>query len=180
MKRVLLLDDEVNVLNALRRTMRGLFPEEDLCVEIFSDPEQALLRLGEAHFHVVISDYWMPGIDGIDFLRMARGIQPEAVRLVLSASTEFSIVMEAINKAEAFRFIVKPWSNEQLKEALLLAFDRSDKSLVERRLADEVRLNQGTLGPQEFAARRLEEEEPGIMKVNWGPDGSVHLHDDGD
>lgn len=178
MKRILLLDDEVNVLQALRRTIRGIFPNEVFHVELFSDPEQALLRMGEYPFHVVVSDYWMPGMNGIDFLRMAKGIQPEAVRLVLSASTEFSTVMEAINKAEAFRFIAKPWVNAQIKEVLLLAFERSDKSVAERRIADESRLKKGILSPQEFDARWLEEEEPGILKVNWDTDGAVRLHDE--
>jgi two-component system, probable response regulator PhcQ len=174
----MLLDDETNVLHALQRNMRSLFPEKELRVEAFSDPEQALLRLGEVSFDAIVSDYLMPGINGVEFLKAAKRIQADAVRLILSASMEFTTAMDALNKAEAFRFIVKPWSNEQLKEILLLAFERKDQMLEERRLADEVRVKRGDMAPQDFEARRLEEHEPGIMKVNWGPDGSVRLHED--
>lgn len=178
MRRLMLLDNEVNVLHALQRSMRSLFSEKELRVEAFTDPEQALLRLGEMSFDAIVSDYLMPSINGVEFLKAAKKIQPDVVRLILSASTEFTTAMAALNEAEAFRFIVKPWSNEQLKETLLLAFERRDGMLEERRLADEARVKRGDMAPQEFEARRLEEYEPGIMKVNWGPDGSVHLHED--
>lgn len=177
MRRVLVLDDEINVLHALQRTLRQVFTEKDFRIEIFSDPEQALLRVGEVSFDIVVSDYWMPGINGIDFLKAVKSIQPDAVRLILSASTEFATVMEAVNQAEIFRFITKPWSQEELKKIFLIAIERRDKAREERRLADELRMNRGEIGPQELEARRLEEEEPGITKVNWGADGSVYMHD---
>ncbi|RBA22882.1 response regulator [Herminiimonas fonticola] len=180
MRRVLVLDDEINVLHALQRTLRQIFPDKDFRIEIFSDPEQALLRVGEVSFDIIVSDYWMPGINGIDFLKTVKSIQPDAVRLILSASTEFSTVMEAINQAEIFRFISKPWSQEELKKIFLLAIERRGKALEERQLADELRMKRGELEPQELEARRLEEQEPGITKVNWGADGSVYLHGDTD
>ncbi|MDB5729080.1 MAG: signal transduction response regulator receiver domain protein, partial [Noviherbaspirillum sp.] len=55
MRRILLLDDEINVLHALMRTLRSCFSGKDLSVEIFTEPEQALLRSGEVAFDVVIS-----------------------------------------------------------------------------------------------------------------------------
>lgn len=174
MRRVLLVDDEANVLRALQRTLRQCFSSDELEVECFTDPERALLRGGEVAFDVVVSDYRMPAINGTAFLRTFKGIQPEAVRLVLSASTEFNTVMEAINQAEAFRYIAKPWQADELKRTLELAFARHDQILEEHRLADEARA-QHELTPQEREAQRLEAEEPGITKVNWNPDGSVRL-----
>lgn len=175
MRRLLILDDEINVLNALQRTLRQCFPVAEMKVEIFTDPEAALLRTGETAFDIVISDYRMPSMNGIDFLRTVKGIQPDAVRLILSASTEFNTVMDAVNQAEVFRYIAKPWQADELKETLELAFSRRDKAIEDQRLADELRAKRGELTPQELEARRLEAEEPGITKVNWGPDGSVHL-----
>jgi two-component system probable response regulator PhcQ len=175
MRRVLLLDDEINVLHAIQRTLRQIFPTKDFKVEIFSDPEQALLRVGEVSFDVVVSDYWMPGLNGIDFLKAVKSIQPDAIRLALSASSEFDVVMKAVNQAEVFRFIAKPWCVDDVKETFKLALQRRDQCLEERRLADEMRVKRGALAPQEFEARRLEEQEPGIMRVNWGADGSVHF-----
>ncbi|MGV3741868.1 MAG: response regulator [Burkholderiaceae bacterium] len=175
MRRILLLDDELNVLQALRRAIRLLLSEKECRLETFSDPEQALLRVGESAFDVVIADYWMPGLNGIEFLKAVKHIQPDAVRLMLSASTEFQTAIKAVNQAEVFRFIAKPWTAEDMQQALGLALAHRDKLLEDRRLADEMRVKRGTLAPQEFEARRLEEQEPGITKVEWGPDGAIHL-----
>ncbi len=175
MRRVLLLDDEPNVLNALQRTLRQCFAGEDLRIELFADPEPALVRCGEMAFDVIVSDYRMPGMNGVDFLEAIKGIQPDAVRLVLSASTEFNAIMSAVNRAEVFRYIAKPWQADDLKKNFTLAFERRDQTREERRLADESRIKRGELTPQEMEVRRLEAEEPGITKVNWGEDGAVHL-----
>lgn len=175
MRRILLIDDEVNVLNALQRTLRQCFPAQGLKIEAFTDPEQALLRSAEVAFDAAISDYRMPAMNGVDFLKMLKGIQPDTVRLVLSASTEFETVMSAVNQAEVFRYIAKPWQTEELHNTLTLAFTRRDQMIEDRRLADELRVKRGELTPEELEAKRLEAEEPGITKVNWGADGSVQL-----
>ena len=175
MRRILLLDDEANVLHALQRALRQCLDASDVRFETFTDPEAALLRSGEVAFDVVLSDYRMPGMNGAEFLEAVKRIQPEAVRLILSASTEFDAVMNAVNRGEVFRYIAKPWQAADLKTTFDMAFARRDQAVEERRLADEARARHGELTPQELEARRLEEEEPGIMKVNWGPDGSVHL-----
>lgn len=175
MRRILLVDDEANMLSALQRALRNCLPDMDLKIEVFTDPEQALLRCGEVPFDVVISDYRMPAMDGISLLRLVRDIQPDAVRLVLSASTEFETVMMAINQAEIFRYIPKPWSEAELKNVVELACARRDRAVEDRRLANESRAAHGRLSPQELEALRLEEEEPGITRVNWGDDGSVRL-----
>ncbi|HYD63092.1 MAG TPA: response regulator [Noviherbaspirillum sp.] len=175
MRHLLLLDDEAHVLQALQRELRQSFAAEGLKIETFTDPEQALLRSSETEFDVVVSDFRMPGINGIDFLKMIKGTQPDAIRLVLSASTEFETVMRAINQAEVFRYIPKPWQSEELIATLAAAFSRHDQILEDRKLADLLRPEHGELTPQELEARRLEAEEPGITKVNWGEDGSVQL-----
>jgi two-component system probable response regulator PhcQ len=175
MRRVLLLDDEINVLHALQRSLRQCFSGVDLRPEIFTDPEQALLRSAEVRFDVVVSDYRMPTMNGVEFLKTIKGVQPEAVRMILSASTEFETVLDAINRAEVFRYIAKPWVASELKQAFELAFARWDTTAEDRRLADELRAKAGEMTAQELEAKRLEADEPGITKVRWGPDGSVLL-----
>jgi hypothetical protein len=83
--------------------------------------------------------------------------------------------MSAINLAEVLRYIPKPWQIEDIKKTLELALERRDQLVADQRLADELRVQRGQLTLQELEARRLEAEEPGITKVNWGPDGSVRL-----
>lgn len=175
MRRILLLDDEINVLHALQRALRQCFHAEDLRVEIFTDPEQALLRSAEVDFDVVVSDYRMPAMNGADFLQAFKGIQPDAVRLVLSGATDFDVAVKVLNQAEAFRYIVKPWQIDQVKDVFRLAFARREQAIEACRITEEARAKTGELTPQELEARRLEAEEPGITRVKWGDDGSVHL-----
>ena len=175
MRRIMLVDDEINVLHALQRTLRQAAFDDKIDIEIFTDPQPALARCRDAAFDIVISDYRMPEMNGIDFLKAFKEIQSNTVRLVLSASTEFDTLMNAINQAEVFRYITKPWHDVELKETVQLALARRDQALEELRLFDQLRAQFGELSPQELEAKRLEADEPGITKVNWGPDGSVHL-----
>jgi DNA-binding NtrC family response regulator len=175
MKRILLVDDEINVLNALQRILRQRLGDIDVKIETYSQPVEALARIGEASFDLVISDQRMPMMTGVEFLKAVRKVQPDAVRLMLSAYSEFSAVVNAVNEAEVFRYIAKPWQPEELEEVIRLALARREQILEDKHLADEMRVQRGAMSVQELEAKRLEEEEPGITKVNWGPDGSVHL-----
>lgn len=175
MRRILLLDDEQNVLHALQRSLRQIIKETEFKIELFTSPEMAIQRLSETAFDFVVSDYHMPSMNGVDFLKIIKEIQPDAIRMMLSASADFNTIIGAINEAEIFRYISKPWDTVELKETLKLAGERRDQNLEEKRLADEIRVQRGEMSPQEQEAKRLEESDPGITKVKWGPDGSVLL-----
>ena len=175
MKRILMVDDESNVLSALRRTLQRAFAGEDLHLETFEDPRLALERVGNQAFDLVMSDYRMPPMDGVSFLKGGRQLQPEPVRLILSASNDFDALMTALNEAEILRYITKPWDDDDLVATVRLGLARREQLLEDRRLADEARLAQGDMSVEEIELRRLEAEEPGITKVKWGPDGSVLL-----
>lgn len=167
MKTILLVDDDIHVLTALKRTMRPFLQHHRIRVEAFSDPEQALLRCAHMSFDVVMSDYRMPGLTGADFLQMMKGIQPHAVRLMLSASTDFTEVSHAINRAEVFRYVTKPWNGAELENIFLEAFARADALLRYR--------PQTTLSRQELEARRLEKDEPGITWVRCDEHGAIYM-----
>lgn len=175
MKRMLVVDDEANVLNALRRALLRAFAGDDLHIEIFDDPRLALERVGNQVFDLVMSDFRMPPMDGVTFLKGVRQLQPDAVRLILSASTDFDALMTAINEAEIFRYLTKPWDDAELVATVRLGLARREQLLEDRRLADESRFFQGDMSVEEIELQRLEADEPGITKVKWGPDGSVLL-----
>lgn len=165
MKRILIVDDETHVLSALVRSLRA-HKGEQLSFETFTDPYEALKRCSVAEFDVVISDYNMPSITGIEMLAALKEVAPATVRMMLSAATGFATVSGAINEAEVFRYIAKPWNTEQLLADL-------DAALVQReRLLQE---QQPTATPQELEARKLESEEPGLTHVKWGPNGEIIL-----
>lgn len=172
MPSILMLDDEPNVVAALRRALRRPLGEH-VTIETFTDPHDALARVGEHAFDLVMSDFRMPLMDGIQFLRFVRELQPGAVRMVVSASTELNGVMSAINDVGVFRYVVKPWTTELLIEDVNAALALSATGREQRRLADESRVRRGELGETEAERRRLEELEPGITQVNWGPGGEV-------
>lgn len=117
---ILIVDDEEIVLVALRDTLlrEGY--------EVVSSPHavHALSVLKEQHFSVVISDQQMPMVSGLDFLVQVREIQPDATRILITAVLNISTVIDAINKAEIFRFVVKPWTREDLMSAVKSAVAR--------------------------------------------------------
>ena len=166
MRRILILDDEPSVLSALRRTLRAAFPSDDVVIEAFDEPESAVLRAGEQDFDVVISDYRMPGLNGADVLQLMKGLQPEAVRIVVSATTEILEVADAVNRAEVFRYLAKPWQQEELVATVREGFARRDRLAAPR---------PAPASGQDDVLRRLERDEPGITRVDWDEDGNIRL-----
>lgn len=182
MHRVMLVDDEPNVLNALRRTLGGLgvAAEERLQLEIetFDSPEGALARARATSFDLVVSDYRMPSMNGVEFLERLLELQPTIARLILSGYADLQGLVEAINRVQIFRFIGKPWHDVELKTAVQQALHGRDLQRENQRLADIVRVQQGKLTRQEMELRRLEEQYPGITHVKRAEDGSILIEDD--
>lgn len=181
MHRIMLVDDEQNILNALRRLLAAPITEGGTTpvVETFTSPHEALKRAQQGvAFDAVVSDYRMPDMDGVAFLKAFRASQPDAVRLILSGYADLDALVGAINEAQIYRFTAKPWHDSELRTAIFQALTHHDLLLENQRLADEVRAQRGIISRQEMELRRLEAESPGITKVSWGPDGSVLLDED--
>ena len=122
LKQILVVDDEDIVRIALRETLR----RERYGVTACPSPEEALLALQKEAFSVIISDYQMPGMTGLDFLAKAKQIQPDATRILITAVLSLDTVIEAINKGEIYRFIVKPWIREELLATVRNAVQRHE------------------------------------------------------
>jgi two-component system, probable response regulator PhcQ len=164
--RILLVDDEPGILSALRRVFATARPEdvggEPLAVESFEDPEEALARAAEAPFDLVISDYRMPKLSGVEFLERLIQLQPGAARLILSAYTDLDGLVGAINRAQIFRFLSKPWHDLELKLAVRQALEWRALARENARLADLVRVQRGELTRAQMELKRLEEQFPGL------------------
>ena len=169
MPHILMLDDEPHVISALRRALRAPLGET-VTLEPFTDPYDALARVGEQRFDLVMSDFRMPGLDGIQFLRFVRELQPHALRMIVSASTDIAGVMSAINEIGVFRYVVKPWATPLLIDDVRAALGEAAAARQQRDLADAMRLQNGELAAEH---RRLETLEPGLTHVDWGPNGEV-------
>jgi response regulator RpfG family c-di-GMP phosphodiesterase len=108
--RVLVVDDEQMVLTGLRETLA----REGYQVITAANSFIALEELNKQPLSVILSDFQMPGMTGLEFLAQARQIQPNATRILMTAVLSLDTVIDAINKGEIFRFIVKPWLREEL------------------------------------------------------------------
>jgi response regulator RpfG family c-di-GMP phosphodiesterase len=107
---ILVVDDEEIVLVALYETLR----REHYEVVTTPDPATALAELKKTEFSVIITDQRMPALTGLELLAQARQIQPNATRILITAVLSLDTVIDAINKGEIYRFVVKPWLREEL------------------------------------------------------------------
>jgi len=184
MNYILLLDDEAPILKSLQRllartpcTCNGVRYPLQIVTE--TDPAAALEYVRHHTLDLIVSDYRMLGMDGVSFLTACKEIQPDCMRLILSGYTDLNALVGAINQAQIFRFLSKPWNDYELVATIGQALAFRQLQIENQRLADEARVRMGELTPQELERRRLEALEPGLTAVRWGPDGSVLL-DDGD
>jgi DNA-binding NtrC family response regulator len=169
---ILLVDDEENILKALRRVLGR---RKDWEIETYTRAEEALRRMRIKNFELVLSDYRMPGMDGVQFLSQVKQLQPETMRLIISGHTDLDALLGAINEASIYQFISKPWNDYELVATLEQALNYRDRLVENRRLADQVRGQQQQLDQQQAALKELEAKYPGITKVDRAPDGSVYL-----
>jgi len=117
---ILCVDDEANVLKSLRR----LFLDENYEI-LTAESGQEGLALLEQHqpVQVVISDYRMPEMDGVAFFKEVHERWPDTVRIVLSGYADTAAVVAAINEGQVYKFIPKPWNDDELKVAIGKAVD---------------------------------------------------------
>lgn len=146
MNKILLVDDEQNVLNALQRELRGSFE-----IEAFDNPVAALEQCRTTQFDLVVADYRMPGMNGLDFLKQFGELQPDAARLLLSGESDINALVRTINETSVYRFISKPWAKAELLSSITQALSYREAILEKRR-----RL---TANPDTSAAVQMCEED---------------------
>ncbi len=131
--RILLVDDEPNVLSSLRRQLRSHYE-----VEIEEDPTKALLALDKKNpFAAVVSDYRMPKMNGVEFLREVRNKSPETTRVMLTGYADLENAINAVNDGHVFRFLTKPCPREVLLENLREAVNQYELVTAKRILLEK-------------------------------------------
>ena len=133
---ILCVDDEANVLKSLRR----LFLDEDYEILTAESGREGLALL-EQHqpVQVVISDYRMPEMDGVAFFKQVHERWPDTVRIVLSGYADTAAVVSAINEGQVYKFIPKPWNDDELKVAIAKAVERYFLVQANNQLNEELR-----------------------------------------
>ncbi len=135
MRTVLFVDDEPSIRNAIERMY---LERDDVCCLFAASGQEGLDILKMEEVWVVVSDYLMPGMRGIEFLSKAREIRPETVRIMMTAYADLTIAIDAINKSEAYRFVTKPWNNKEL-------LDMVDEALMRYQLIQSLGCEDETL-----------------------------------
>lgn len=169
MIKIQLVDDEPNILSALRRLLRPRGWE----IHTYDTVESALAGLLEHDYAVIVSDYQMPTADGVTYLQFAKQRQPDAIRLVLSAYGDRNSMIKAINQAEVYRYLSKPWDDYEVVASIKSAIDLYQLKTENRRLRDEVDTQKAMIRAREEELLRLETDNPGITRVQRDTDGSV-------
>lgn len=163
MYRILLIDDDRNVLNALRRELQG-----DYAIEAFVNPREALQRCRDGRFDLVIADYRMPEMDGVEFLKRFGELQPDAIRLIISGQADFDALIGTVNEVHIYRFIDKPWDKTELAATLAEALAHREQILGNRRLAEQYRQQhhwQRAQNPDRLYQVLIVDDEPNVLSA---------------
>lgn len=118
--RLIFVDDEENVLKALRR----VFLEENYDILTAAGGAEALDILTRERIHLVMSDYLMPGMNGVELLREVRQRYPETIRIMLTGHADIHAIMGAVSDGAVYKFITKPWNDEDLRLTVSLALQQ--------------------------------------------------------
>lgn len=134
-RNLLLVDDEPNIINALKRTLR----RDNYSILTAGSGPEGLALLADYEVGVIISDQRMPQMTGVEFLRKVKALYPKTLRIVLSGYTELESVTRAINEGAIYKFLTKPWDDDQLREHIHEAFLRYEMERENLRLAEQLR-----------------------------------------
>jgi len=134
-KSILLVDDEIKVLNSLSRTLSDEDFDE---IKIAKNAREALgIVKNTPDLALIVSDYHMPGMNGIEFLEQVRKSSPDITRILLTGAADFAMALESINKGYIYRFLLKPCSPEIFLAALKDGVRQNELILAERELLNK-------------------------------------------
>jgi YesN/AraC family two-component response regulator len=119
---ILCVDDEPIILKSLVR----LFRKENYEIYTAENGNEALSVLEEVPIDLVVSDYRMPEMSGVELLKKVKEKYPATVRIILSGFADFNNVVSAINEGQIYRFCHKPWDNENLKVTVRQSLEYHD------------------------------------------------------
>jgi diguanylate cyclase (GGDEF)-like protein/PAS domain S-box-containing protein len=152
---LLLLDDEENILNALVRLLR----RDGYRILKTTSAHEALAMLATHSVGVIISDQRMPEMSGVDFLRRAKQLHPNSIRIVLSGYTDLNSVTEAINEGAVYKFLTKPWEDDLLRANISEAFQRYEmRRDLDRTVAELASANQELSRAKQMLEKRVDEK----------------------
>lgn len=163
---ILLVDDEQNVRNALFRALRT----EGYAIRQAEGPRQAFEILESEKVDLIISDHKMPRMTGLEFLVRVRENYPDTVRIMLTGHADLETVLEAVNHGEIYRFLTKPWDDEDLKVMIRIGLSHLSLAREHRRLLQRFEKQNALL-------ERLAAEHPGLLDLDRDDHGAIVIDD---
>ena len=131
---VLCIDDEENILHSLKRLLRN----EHYRLLTASSGAEGLKIFEENDVQVVIADQRMPRMSGTEFLAIVKERYPQTMRIVLSGYTHVDTITESINKGHIYKFFLKPWNDQSLRQEIRLALYQYDMIKANRDLYEQI------------------------------------------
>ncbi|AIF50583.1 response regulator [Pelosinus sp. UFO1] len=164
---VLFVDDEANILSSIRRAVI----DEEYVAYFAGSGLEALSIMEKNEISVIVTDMRMPGMDGLQLLKIVKEKYPNTVKIVLSGYTQLSQVLATVNQADIFNFIAKPWDMEtELKYVIDKALEHYQLKKNEAQLKEKLEIRnmayQNVLKKMEVNANHREGQLQHIRKIN--------------
>src|SRR6185437_10953881 len=160
---VLVVDDESDNLDAFRFNFGRTFK-----LLLASSGEEALTLARENDVAVIVTDQRMPKMTGLDLLKAARELRPDAVGIIVTAFTDVDVLIESINLGRIYRYVTKPWDSKELRGVLTHAVERFALVRENRRLEEQLSAYVGMLSKEahsEFSFGAIVGESPTLRDV---------------
>lgn len=168
---ILVVDDEPRLLSTMSRILRT----DDWSVVTAPDGHTALDLIDRDTFDVVVSDYKMPGIDGLEFLERSRAVAPEAQRILVTGMGDTDLAIRAINRGQVTGYLAKPFLPDELRSAVRQAVERGTLITENRRLTEQVKARNLALECLNSSLQFMVEER--TMQVLRGLLSALHTRD---
>lgn len=133
---ILVVDDEENVLNAIKRIFR---PYKLITCFTTTDPFEALKIADRENIDLIITDQRMPGLTGIELLKKITAEHPEIIKIILSAYSDLNVILQAINEVGVYKFILNPWNNEDFVLTVIRALEWKEIIGENKSLQEEIK-----------------------------------------
>ncbi len=160
---LLFVDDEENIQRSLQRVFR----REGYNILTASSGGEGLEKIAQTPVDLILSDQRMPQMSGVEFLREVRKTSPDTVRIILTGYADVQAAMDAINQGEVYRFITKPWNQQELKLTVKRALEQRDLLLENRRLNELIkRQNDELMELNRNLERKVQERTQEIRAKN--------------
>lgn len=161
--RVLFVDDEANILQSIRRVMR----KADLEIDTTTSPEEAIDLVQSNQYAVVVSDQRMPHVTGVELLERVRGLSPDSVRIILTGYADVQASVDAINRGAVYRYLTKPWEDDDLRNCVRQGVDQFLLIQENRRLQELAeRQNQELKDLNENLKQKVMERTWEVLRLN--------------